>query len=319
MNRTTARVLVWCASLLGTLAAQAPAPNAASASQGDEIKAIVAKMVESERGLKSLRMKMHTSGRLPGDLDVTTAGELRVLRAEQPEVPARRYARLEYSFGEGLSGRLESAETPDGIRLFEEDPAFGPVFLRIGRWIVRDLEWAGRVLDRSDLPGMVDARARAPLGSGLLGDMIRTFDLALDGRGERAGEAGAWIVGRRKAGLDEQDPDLPLADEVEVFVRRRDNALLLARYKAGGAVLQEIVVDELEVGVELGNDDFVVDGRGVRIRSVQDYAPLWEQIEQTLERAEAKAEQGQVRPSQRGGEVRRREAGDDKPGGRGGE
>lgn len=297
MNRTTASVLVSCASLLGTLTAQ-QAPKAAEKSpQGAEVRALVEKMVAAERALKSLRMTMHTAGRLPGDLDVETSGELRVLRAEQPAAPAQRFTRFEYSFGDGLSGRLESAETPDGIRLFEEDPAFGAVFLRIGRSVVRDLEWAGRVLERSDLPGMVDARARAPLGSGLLADMLRTFDLEVDGRQERSGDKGVWVVGRRKAGLDEQNPDLPLADEVEVFVRSRDRALLLARYKFGGEMLQEIVVDALEVGAELGDDDFVVDGRGLRIRSVQDHAPLWEQIEQTLERAEEKAADGELRPS----------------------
>ena len=300
MNRTTASVLVSCASLLGPLAAQESKPTPEGSLQTSAVEVLVKKMVGAERVLKSLRMTMHTSGRLPGDLNVKTSGELRVLRAAQPEVPARRFTRLEYSFGDGLSGRLESAETPDGIRLFEEDPAFGAVFLRIGRSVVRDLEWAGQVLQRSDLPGMVDARARAPLGSGLLADMMRTFDLELLARKERAGEAGVWIAGRRKAGLDEQDPDLPLADQVEVFVRGRDSALLLARYKVGEGLLQEIFVDELEVGVELGDDDLIVDGDGVRIRSVQDHAPLWEQIEQTLKLAEEKGGEGAVRPSGRG-------------------
>lgn len=319
MNRTTARVLVSCASLLGTLLAQEPAPELAGKPQDAVVRELVSKMVAAEQSLKSLRMTMRTTGRLPGDLEVETSGELRVLRAPQPEVPARRFTRLEYSFGDGMRGRLESAETPEGIRLFEEDPAFGAVFLRIGREVVHDLEWAGKVLDRSDLPGMVDARARAPLGSGLLADMMRTFDLETIGRKERAGEAGVWVVGRRKAGLDEQDPDLPLADGVEVFVRDRDSALLLARYKVGADVLQEIVVDELEVGAALGDEDFVVDGRGVRLRNVQDHAPLWEQIEQTLERAEAKAAGGDVRPSKRAGGARRAEPAAGEPGRRGGE
>ena len=113
--------------------------------------------------------------------------------------------------------------------------------------------------------------------------------------------------------------DLPLADGVEVFVRDRDSALLLARYKVGADVLQEIVVDELEVGAALGDEDFVVDGRGVRLRNVQDHAPLWEQIEQTLERAEAKAAGGDVRPSKRAGGARRAEPAAGEPGRRGGE
>ena len=142
--------------------------------------------------------------------------------------------------------------------VFEEDPAFGAVFLRIAPAVVQDLEWAGTVLDRSDLPGMVDARARAPLGSGLLGDMLRTFDLKVDDRNERAGVKGVWIVGARKDGLDEQDPDLPLADNVEVFIREKDHALLLARYLVGADVLQEIEVERLDIDVALKDEDFVV-------------------------------------------------------------
>jgi|GEM_PF-4357048 len=266
-------------------------------------------MTKAERALKSLRMTMKTSGTLPGGLRVSTSGELRVLRGAQPDAAVRRFSRLEYSFGEGVRGRLESAETADGIRIFEEDPAFGAVFLRLAPSVVRDLEWAGGVLERSDLPGMVDPRARAPLGSGLLLDMMRTFDLKVDDRKERAGVPGVWIVGARKDGLDEQDPDLPLADGVEVFVRAEDHALMVARYLVGADVSQEIQVERLEVDVALSDDDFVVEAHGVQIRSVQDHAPMWEQVEQVIERAEDKAKDGVVRPSRRKGGVGEKQGG----------
>lgn len=256
-------------------------------------------MAKAEQALKSLSMTMKTTGRLPGGPEVTTRGELRVLRGTQPGAPVRRLSRVEYTFGDGLRGRMESAETAEGILLFEEDPAFGAVFLRIEPSIVKDLEWAGTVLDRSDLPGMVDARARSPLGSGLLADMTRTFDLKIDERTKHGEHEGTWVVGARKAGLDDQDPDLPIADGVEVFVRKRDKALLVARYKVGKDTVQQIEVEKLAVGADLGDDAFVVDGHGVRIRNVQDYAPMWEQIEQALQRADEKAKDGEVRPSRR--------------------
>ncbi|MCK5942830.1 MAG: hypothetical protein KAI24_12715 [Planctomycetes bacterium] len=300
MNRTTAYVLSCSMSLIGIAAAQQPAAASVDKTQDAPVAALVASMVKAEQALKSLRMRLRTSGRLPGGLDVSTTGELRVLRGTQPGGVTRRFTRLEYAFGDGLRGRLESAETAEGILLFEEDPAFGAVFVRIEPAIVADLEWAGTLLDRDDLPGMGDARARAPLGSGLLAGLRRTFDLKVDAqRGEHGGHQGTWIVGARKPGLDDQNPDLPLADRVEVFVRAADRALLLARYLVGDEVLQQIEVDELEIDGELPEDAFVVDGHGVRIRNVQDYAPMWEQIEKAVERAEEKADEGVVRPSRR--------------------
>ncbi len=299
MNRTTANVLFSALSLAGAVASQAAAPAASDTSQANDVKSFVAKMVKAERALKGLRMTMETSGRMPGGLNLKTAGELRVLRGTQPEGLERRFSRLEYSFGDDVRGRMESAETAEGILVFEEDPAFGAVFVRIDPAVVRDLEWAGNVLQRSDLPGMVDARARAPLGSGLVAEMLRTFDLKIDDREERGGVAGTWIVGARKAGLDDQDPDLPLADRVEVFVRAADYALMEARYLAGEDVLQHLQVTSLSVNPELQDDDFTVDGRGVRLRGVQEHAPMWEQIEQAVQRAEDKSADGVVRPSRR--------------------
>ena len=64
-------------------------------------------------------------------------------------------------------------------------------------------------------------------------------------------------------------------------------------------LLQEIEVQQLEVGAALQDADFVVDGHGVRMRSVQEHAPLWSQITRTIERAEEKSKDGVVRPSAR--------------------
>ena len=54
------------------------------------------------------------------------------------------------------------------------------------------------------------------------------------------------------------------------------------------------------------DDDFTVDGRGVRLRGVQEHAPMWEQIEQAVQRAEDKSADGVVRPSRRDDPERKR-------------
>jgi len=299
MKRTAATVLFTVVSLIGTAAAQKPADDSAKAAQPDAIGKVVGAMQEAEKGLSSLRMTLRTKGHVQGGLQVETTGELRVLRGTQADAGERLYVRLEYSFGDGLKGRQETARTADGIVQLEQDSAFGAVLLRFDAAVVRDLEWAGGVLKRSDMPGMSDGRAQSPLGSGTVRDLRRTFDLKIGARKERDGEAGTWIEGKRKQGLDEQDPDLPVADRVELFVRDADHALLSARYFVGDDVVQEITIEKLELGVELGDDAFVVDGGGLELRDVRSYTPMWEQIEQVLEKAESKAGEGVVRPSKR--------------------
>lgn len=165
--------------------------------------------------------------------------------------------------------------------------------------MVADLEWAGAVLERADLPGMADSRAAAPLGSAMLAGLQRHFDLAVTDRRERGGEAGRWLAGARRAGIEDQDTELPQADRVELFVRDRDHALLEVAQLQGDKPLQRIVVQRLEVDVDVPAATFEVDGRGQRLRDVQQHLPMWDQIQQVLRQAEAKAPDGEVRPSAR--------------------
>ena len=300
MNRTNTNVLFCLVSLIGTAAAQAGGVQPAKKTQVTPVTELVGEIVKAEAALTSLRMTMATSGKLPGDLDVTTRGELRVLRGTQAQPGDRQFSTLQYSFSDGLKGRMETAQTKEGILIFEEDPAFGAVFVHIPSDVVKDLEWASVILKRTDLPGMVDGRAQSPLGSGMITDLTRTFDLAIGEEKEHAGDKGTWLRGARRAGLDAQDPDLPLADRVELFVRGRDHAVLLARYYVGADVVQEVTIEKLEVGAKLGEADFKVDGHGERVRNVRDYQPIWEQVEEACTGAEAKAKDGVLRPSKRG-------------------
>jgi hypothetical protein len=300
MNRAIAIVLSCLLSPCGSVVAQAPQVDPVKDAQASAVKRVVDGMVAAEKALSSLRMTMSTKAKVPGGLEVSTRGVLRVLRGTQSNVGDRLYSRLEYNFGKGLRGLMETGQSKDGIVIFEENPAFGAVFLRLSPELVMDLEWAAAVMKRSDLPGMVDARAQSPLGSGMILDLLRTFDLEVDESGEHEGQKGTWLRGKRKADLDDQSPDLPLSDRVDVFVRKRDRALLLARFYAGEDATQEILVEKLEVGVELTDADFTVDGHGERIRDVKEYAPMYTQVQDAIEAAESKAKDGQVRPSNRG-------------------
>lgn len=315
MNRTTANVLLCLASLIGTGVAQERPDKSAGESQAKEVKQLVSAVARAEASLKSLRMTMSTTGKLPGGLDVTTRGELRVLRGTQANPGDLQFTTLQYAFGDGLKGRMETARTNDGILIFEEDPAFGAAFVHIPVEIVLDLEWASGVLKKTDLPGMVDGRAQSPLGSGMITDLMRTFDLALTESKEHEGQKGQWVRGTRRAGLDAQDPDLPLADRVELFVRDADKAVILTRYFVGDEVVQQVAVEKLDVDAKLTEADFKVDGHGERVRNVRYFQPIWEQIVEALTGAEAKAKEGDVRPSKRGKQAPK-DAGKDPNGGK---
>lgn len=286
MNRTAIVASLLLAVVAGAGTAQVPANPPAAKPQADPIEDLVAAVRAAEAKLTAVVLTMSTSGRWPGDLAVSTRGELRVLRGKQPAV----YSRLEYSTADGLKGRSESAQTAAGIVLLQEDLAFGASFVQIDPKTVADLEWAGTVLRRDDLPGM-EARAAAPLGSGVLAAVRGQFVLAIDDkRKDRNGEAGTWLVGKRRPGLDAQDPDLAAADSVELFVRTQDHAVLEMREFTGEVVTQRLTVERLEIDARLDAAMFAVDGGGQRPAAVQANSALGMQIEQALLEAEAKSE-----------------------------
>ena len=292
MNRTaivTAAALLACgAPWLPTALAQKPTTAAANPApappKADPIDELVAAMQAAEGRLKSIAIRMSTSGVLPGGLSVATRGALHVLRGAQASI----HAEIEATFDDGIRGTSESVQTADGILWYESNPAFGEVFVQLDKSIVADLEWAGEVLQREDLPGMADRRAMAPLGSTMVSGLKRQFELAVGERKERNGEAGTWLAGKRKPGVDVKDPELPIADAVELFVRDKDHALLEVRQLQGEQPIQTLVVEQLDVDVELPAKTFEISGHGQTLRSVEQYQPLWDLIKQALARAEAK-------------------------------
>lgn len=294
MNRTTAALF---AAVLPTLALAQEQP--AKQPELDPVAALIQAMADADRAATTLQLQLQTMGEMPGGLKVTTAGTLRVLREGQPN--AKRvsfHSALTYQFGDGLAGVVESNATASGVEIYEENPAFGEVYVHIAPSIVTDLQWAGEVLERTDLPGMVDGRADAPLGSKLLQALQRQFALTSE-VGQRGDDAGTWLRGGRRAAATELDADLPRADRVAVFVRKRDLVLLEMTQYQGEREVQKVVVQDVVLGQPLTVADLRVNGREQKLREVQQYLPLWEQIEDLLSKAESRAPDDAVRPSKR--------------------
>lgn len=291
-NRTAIRA---CGVVLAAMApawAQEASKPATPPAQSDAIGKIVASMQAAEKNLQSARIQLATTGRFEEGIEFKTRGVLHVLRGAQPAM----HTLVEISFGDGITAVMESAQTVvDGITIYEDHPAIGEIHLHIKPSIVADLEWAGTVLDEGKLPGMADRRATAPLGSAMVVDLRRHFDLQPDARTERSGEAGQWLAGKRRSGLEDADPELQLADRVELFVRQRDQALVEVKHLQGDKVVQHIVVEKLECGLEIPAARFAVDGRGQKQREVELYPPMWDQIEKVLLQAEAQLAEEELR------------------------
>lgn len=290
-----------------------PAQDAAARAQGPAINDLVAELAAREATLESVRLELWTEGSMPGNVRFLTKGTLRVLMAEQqadaagerrPKVAAV-HSRFDYEFADGLKGGMESLKRDDGVETLQDDPTFGQVYVRIDKKVLADLEWAAAALQEEDAPFAEDARASAPLGSAMLRDLSRRYDLVPLSRRESAGQPGIWYGGDQKPrpkaedGEDaDADLDLPIADRVEVFVREGDHAALDVVHLLRGEVIQRITVKKLVLDEPMSAESFRIDAGGRRPIDVKDHPPMQQQIEQLLVRASAKLG-GEQPPSRR--------------------
>lgn len=297
MNRTVFVAGALLVAVAGLVSAQDPPKPPEQSPPPSAIDRLVETLRAAESAAKTVLLEMRTEGRYPGGATFETRGSLRVLRGTQPAV----HSVVEFTFADGLSGRIESVKRPDGVWMLERNPTFGEVYLHLDAELVADLEWAGEVLAREDLPGMADSRAAAPLGSALVGDLARQYDLRELDRKDRDGQEGRWFGGDLRSGvLPEGDPDLPMADRVELFVRNPDQALLEVVHLKAGKALQRIAVQRLQVDAPMTLESFRIDPKGAKLREVRDFPPAWEQIQQLLKQAEDKVGDKDKRPSKRG-------------------
>jgi hypothetical protein len=243
-------------------------------------------MRRAEAAAKTIWLEMETVGQDPEEVTVTTRGSLRVLRGEHPAV----HTVVEYEFANGLKGRMESARTADGVNTIEDNPTFGQTWTHIDAETAADLEWAGEVLQREQVPGLADGRAQAPLGSAMVADLARTYDLQPLPRRDRQGQEGMWLGGALRPGLQpEADADVPLGDRVELFVRNPDQALLEVVLMQGTKTVLRIAVSRVEIDRPMTEESFKIDGKALRRRELREQTAAWEQVQRTLTEAEAKA------------------------------
>lgn len=301
MNRT---VTLRSSSLVALLAVLA-SPVAGARAQEPDAKAqaptpesVVAAMRVQESAAQSIELALETSGRLAGGLTFTARGSVRVLRAEQPDASASHMV-VDYDFGDGLSGRVESVETKDGLLTLQQDPTFGETFVRIDAVVMRDLAWASAADAGADAPFQAGPRARSPIGADLFADLALRFDLRVADKTAPEGVKGVWWQGeRKKADESAGNADLPLADRVEAFVRDGDYVLMDVVYTQNGEVVQRVRVTKATLGTVMQLSSFRIDAGDKKPVDAKDHGPTWQQIEQVLQRASQKRN-GELPPSRR--------------------
>lgn len=297
MNRTAYTRLLLSLLLIAAAIAQEPLPKEVAKPKAGVMEEVVQAIRAAEAKALQVRLEIMTEGTLPGDLSFKTKGSMRVLRTEQGALVAAHVV-LDCTFAGGIQSRMESVKTPLGMWTFEQNPTLGEVWLHYDRDLMRDLEWAGLVLQRSDLPGSKDARVSAPLGSEIVADLAQHYELAVMRSRERAGEEGTWYGGDRKPQQGQgDDADLPVADHVELFLRKQDTALLEVTYLANGKPIQRIKVLQCVLHEAMPLDSFALDSRGIKPKDVREYPPEWEQLQQVLQSAKEKAG-GKLPPSE---------------------
>jgi len=234
---------------------------------------LLGEMREVEAAAKTVHIELETTGSYPGGVSFRTKGQMDVLRGEHPAF----HTVTAYEFGDGLSGRLESVRNSDGVLTLTNNPTDGDVFLQMDLATLADVEWASKVLQRdAPVPAATDARMASPLGSGVLTELLRQFDLKILSRRGKDGQEGIWIGGDLRPDLQpEGDSDLPLADHVEVFVRTPDKAILDIAYLQLGKVLQRIEVKRLVINAPMSPDSFTIDAAGRKPRQVRQQPQAW--------------------------------------------
>lgn len=301
MNRTATQPSSSLVALLAALAlpfggALAQEPDAKAQAPAPE--SVVAAMRAQEAAAKSIELALETSGRLAGGLTFAARGTVRVLRAEQPEASAS-HTVVDYDFGDGLSGRVESVETKDGLLTLQQDPTFGETFVRIDATVMKDLAWASAADAGADAPFQAGPRARSPIGADLFADLALRFDLRMADKPAPEGMKGVWWQGERKKAADSADnTDLPLADRVEAFVRDGDSVLMDVVYTRNGEVVQRVHVTKAVLGATMQASSFRIEAGGKKPIDAKDHGPTWQQIEQVLQRASQK-KNGELPPSRR--------------------
>ncbi len=287
MKRTTCGTL--CLLLAALPAGAAVAPQGEG--QPPTLAELVKTLRERQKESTSVEMEMTSTGRFAGGTAFEIKGTIRVLGTTHVHIENRAV----FDNGQVVSEH-ETVKTPQGVWIREQDPAFGPTYLRMEPELVERLEWASEVLGKEgDVPGDLGNKAKDPLGAEMLESLDQHYDLSVTASRQEGEEC--WLIqGDRRAGVggDEQPPaglaEEGQPDRVELQVRQSDLVIRQMTLWADGREVARVSIDRLALNAPMEVESFRIElPPGKSFIPVMDHLPARTHIQYELKAAEAAA------------------------------
>ncbi len=246
------------------------------------LKDLVSVIAKREKAVKSVSLSMKTRGSLPGNATFESTGTLRVLGT------THFHTAMKTDLGNGLTSEFETVKTPEGVWMRESDPAQGEVFVKMDQKTLTDLESASQAIGDSGMLGAGADMANGPLGSVMLDDLGKQFELAVSGPKVVAGQECWTVSGDRRKDAGEQVA-FETADRVEILVRRADFAVVRMTQLSAGRPIVDIEVTSIEVDKPIEEATFKLElPAKARFIDVKEHPPARAQIDRIFAEAEAK-------------------------------
>jgi outer membrane lipoprotein-sorting protein len=269
------------------LAQDQAAPGQKVESLADLIAAVKAK----EAAVKSLQMKMMTTGVFPDGRSFETRGTLRLLGRTHV------HSLMAMETGD-VRNENETVKTPDGVWMRERNPFLGEVFVVVKPEILQQLKEAAVTLGQvTEAVGSQDL-TEGPLGSRMLEDLGKQYDLKVSE--SKLEGVDCWVAKGPARAAPEGSPDTGRPTDVEILVRKHDGLVIrMVQFQSGKPMLT-VAIQELTLNADLDAKSFSIAlPGGQRWKDVKDHPPAWMQIQSTLEEARLSKEKGEKKDGEK--------------------
>ena len=274
MNRALATGLISVCAMALTCPAQ-ESPQTPQAPSLTPLQQLLKEIKEREKTAESVSLELETEGTFPDGSRFRTSGTLRVLGT------THLHSLMTAHFGDDIQAETETVKTPEGVSMREKDPVQGEIYLHMDADLMNRLQSATEHLGKdANMPGV--GGPEGPLGSALLEDLDREFDLTVEGPKVIDGQE-CWVVKGPLRG--EKAPDGTSPDAVDIIVRRQDAAVIRMTQLRDEKPIVEVRILRMDMK-PLDAESFVLEiPENASVIDIMQHPPARAQIDRILEEA----------------------------------